>query len=251
MDSLLLEGGMRPALGRQGGKFYMYKKVINAFPADYEDTTYVEPFVGGGSIFFNKEPSKKEIINDFDTIMYDLYKIIKSNPKELMRRVNGEYTEKDFYDMKEMKPTSSIGKVAQYFLLKKLSYLGTGVIFDTTKKIKTIDKDFMPYHERLIHTTIRNEDYKKIINQYDSPNTFFYLDPPYENTAGTIDDYTDISFDEMKEILDGIKGRFLMSVNNSKRIRDLFRSYEITKVKTRYSLKKRFVTELLISNYKR
>ena len=242
-----MEGGNLPLIQRQGGKYRMYKKVIDAFPANYESMIYVEPFVGGGSVFFNKEPSKKEIINDFDGELIRLYQAVKKSPKELGDRINGVYTEEDFYELKQLKPTSDMGKVVKYYLLIFLSLYGNQRIFNY--KRGTVAKDFETYSDRLSSVSINNKDYKTIIHDYDSPNTFFYLDPPYENTGKTIDQYSDINFDELFDILSSIKGKFLLSVNNSKRIRDLFKNFHIRKATTVYSIKKQKVTELLISNY--
>lgn len=244
-------GGDRPLLRRQGGKYFSYEKVIQAFPDDYESMTYVEPFVGGGSIFFNKEPSTKEVINDFSDDLIRLYREVKKNPEELNRRINGTYTRKDFEKMKTLHPSSDLGKVVKQYLLSFLSYLGTGELFAPrqTSGSRIVKRDFQPYSERLSSVTILNQDYKKVIHDYDSPNTFFYLDPPYEDSEKTVSEYTDIDFDEMFRILSSIKGKFLMSVNNSKRIRDLFKGFTIKKMKTTYKLSPRPVVELLISNY--
>lgn len=245
-----LYGGEYPLIRRHGGKFAMYKKVVDAFPDDYESMTYAEPFVGGGSVFFNKEPSKKEIINDFDDDLVRLYRTVKKSPEELNRRINGSYTRKDFNKLKQLHPTSDIGKVVKQYLLSFLSFLGTGSLFEPRSGgVRKVERDFRPYSDRLSSVVIHNEDYKKVIHEYDSPNTFFYLDPPYEDTGKTLTQYSDIDFDEMADILSSIKGRFLMSVNNSRRIRDLFGRFNIKKATTQYKLKKRTITELLISNY--
>lgn len=245
-----MEGEARPPFSRQGGKYLLYKTVIANFPKDYQEMTYVEPFVGGGSVFFNTEPLKKSVVNDFDEVVVETYKALKNNPKELENRVNGTYNEKDFYEIKAMKPTSAMGRVVQSLLLQKLSYMGFRSTFDTTKgSKKVIDKDFQFYSDKLKNTTILNEDYKKVIQQYDSPNTLFYCDPPYEESNRTVREYKDISMDDFADLLSKIKGKFLVSINNSPRIRKLFSRYNIKKVKTYYSISKTHVTELLISNY--
>lgn len=240
-------GGRFPLIKRSGGKYAMYKKVIDAFPDNYESMTYVEPFVGGGSVFFNKEPSHKEIINDFDKDLFKLYQAVKKSPKELIDRINGSYTQEDFDELKQLNPTSDIGKVVKDYLLTFLSLYGTKRTF--LHKNPVVDKDFQTYSDRLSSVSILNKDYKKVIHDYDSPNTFFYLDPPYEDTEKNISQYSDINFDELFHILSSIKGKFLLSVNNSKRIRDLFKEFHIKTTTTRYSLKPRKVTELFISNY--
>lgn len=247
-----MDGCARPVISRQGGKFYSYKRIIPFFPDDYTDGLYVEPFVGGGSIFFNTEPTKS-VINDFDSDLISVYKIVKAEPEEVARRVNGTYVAKDFYEMREMKPSSEIGKVAQNLILTRLSFLSAKRVFKQHRdreKILTIDLDFKPYAERLADTTILNKDYQSVIRQYDSTKTFFYLDPPYENSTQTLDHYNDIDLENLRDILKQIKGRFLLSLNNSKTNRSLFKEFHITKLKTYYRLKGREVTELLISNYR-
>ena len=245
-----MEGEARPPFSRQGGKYLLYKTVIANFPKDYQEMTYVEPFVGGGSVFFNTEPLKKSVVNDFDELVVETYKALKNNPKELENRVNGTYNEKDFYEIKAMKPTSAMGRVVQSLLLQKLSYMGSGSVFRSpTSRAKVIDKDFQFYSDKLKNTTILNEDYKKVIQKYDSPTTLFYCDPPYEESNRTVKEYKDISMDDFADLLSKIKGKFLVSINNSPRIRKLFSRYNIKKVKTYYSISDTHVTELLISNY--
>jgi len=228
----------------------MYTQVIDSFPKNYENMVYVEPFVGGGSVFFNKEPSEKEIINDSDSELISLYKLVKKYPEELQEIINGHYTKKDFLQIKEFHPVSDIGKIIRKYILTLLSFMARERTFQgDDNKIRKVEKDFKSYSDRLSSVIILNKDYKKVIHDYDSPNTFFYLDPPYEDTNKTLSDYSDIDFDELFRILSSIKGKFLMSVNNSKRIRDLFKGFYIKKATTIYRLKHRKVVELLISNY--
>lgn len=244
-----MEGGVLPLIARQGGKYLLYKKIISEFPPNYEDMTYVEPFIGGGSVFFNKEESKKQIINDKDTTLYDFYILVKNKPKELEQLIHGLYNEDDFYEIKKTKPTSKTGIIVRMYLLKFLSYLGSGLSYNTTYPIRKVNKDFDFYSKKLRHTTILNKDYKTVIEKYDSENTFFYLDPPYELSTESISEYDNINLDELASILTRIKGLFLLSINNSKRTRTIFKSFNIKKVKTLYTLKRREMVELLISNY--
>jgi DNA adenine methylase len=237
-----------PLIKRQGGKYSIYKKVIKAFPDNYENMIYVEPFVGGGSIFFNKNPSKKEIVNDSDESLIRLYRVTKKSSEELANRINGSYTSEDFEELKQLKPTSDIGKVVKYYLLIFLSLYGITRTF-FRRGIRKVDKNFEFYSGRLSSAVILNKDYKQVILDYDSPNTFFYLDPPYENTGKSLSQYSDINFDELFHILSSIKGKFLLSVNSSKRILDLFKGFHILKITVLYRIKIKHVTELLISNY--
>jgi site-specific DNA-adenine methylase len=167
--------------------------------------------------------------------------------------VNGYYTESDFYRIKDSIPTTVFGKAVKDIQLTNLSYLGTKTTFDTTHLskdgTKLLDKDYSLYHEKLKKTTILNKDYLAVISKFDSPSTFFYLDPPYENSSKTIDAYTDIDLSNLAEVLKKIKGKFLLSINDSPNIRKLFKDFQMSKVSTVYALKKRKVVELFFTNY--
>ena len=236
---------MKPLVCRQGGKYRMYKTVIDSFPADYTDSIYVEPFVGGGSIFFNKKPSATEVINDLDTVLIALYRWVKENPSEIGQRINGLYTVDDFKRIKRETPDDLLDKAVQHYLLVKMSYNGFKTVFNG----RNPSKDFILYSERMKSATIHNTDYLQMIKEYDSPNTFFYLDPPYEESSKTLDEYRDINCQQLADVLSSIQGRFLLSINDSETIRALFKGFTIREVQTRYSIKKRHVTELIITNY--
>jgi DNA adenine methylase len=96
--------------------------------------------------------------------------------------------------------------------------------------------------------------YYKIIEKYGTPETFFYIDPPYwgcENDYGK-NIFSRTDFKMLAEILKNIKGRFILSINNVPEIRELFESFNIREVQTKYSVDKssvKPVTELLIINY--
>lgn len=245
-----LEGdGYNPVIAREGGKFRLYKKVIESFPDNYTDMIYVEPFVGGGSVFFNTEETKKKVINDLDSELIAVYRQVKKDASKLQKTINGSYTEEEFKKIKKANPTTQFGKVVKYILKHKLTYLYSGSSFDIRKS--NINLDLSYHHDVLKHTTILNEDYKKVIEDYDSPYTFFYLDPPYEGSDSSVKTYDNINLQEMADILSNIKGLFLVSINNSANVRKIFNKFYITKVKTVYSMKPRPIIELLISNYKR
>lgn len=114
------------------------------------------------------------------------------------------------------------------------------------------------YKARLEHATILNQDYRKVIKKYDSGKTFFFLDPPYEMSKGI--NYAKGSetfdFEELAKTLRGIKGDFLMTINDSPRIREVFREFKIYPyiVKGHHSetspIGSKDRKELLVSNYK-
>ncbi len=109
--------------------------------------------------------------------------------------------------------------------------------------------------DRLRHVIIENKDFESLIIQYDRPDAFFYLDPPYYETEGhyvvvfTKEDHT-----RLRNVLKNIQGKFLLSYNDCEFIRELYRDFYIesctraNNMALRYDNEAQF-PEVLISNY--
>lgn len=253
---MIVGNGLPSIVGRMGGKTRLKANIVNNyFPKDYEKMTYVEPFIGGGAVYFYKEPSVKEVINDIDPQLIQVYKGFKKyDGDKITKSVDGHYTKEEFIKLRDSKPTTEYAKFIRLLLLFKMSFFGKLRSYDNKGQIIRIYDD--RYKERLKNTTILNTTYKNVISKYDSPNTFFYLDPPYEGSDKGIYDFPDMDYEELAHILSSIKGKFLMSINVSPRIKQLFNKFKFQKVKTEYtsvsaskSEKSLEKTEYIISNY--
>lgn len=79
---------MKPVVKYPGSKWRMAKWIIEHFPSNYRNMTYLEPFFGSGSIFFNKDRSRIETINDLDSNVYNLFKVVREHPNELAQQIS-------------------------------------------------------------------------------------------------------------------------------------------------------------------
>ena len=70
-----------------GGKQALFKTIIKRFPSDYRRRMYVEVFGGGGTMLLNKDRSVKEIFNDANGNLINLYRVVRQQPEELMGRL--------------------------------------------------------------------------------------------------------------------------------------------------------------------
>lgn len=223
------EKPLMPLYGRIGSKRTFLKTIREIMP---EHSTYIEPFFGGGAVFWNKEKSKKEIINDIDPTVYqilrDLKKIDRDRVQEIGRSIPSSveaiqsFVDKDYNDIER-------NFVKNVFTLNNtFSNKGVGKIYKDRNPFNR--KDMNKYYERIKDAKVFNKDYKSIIRKYDAPDAFFFIDPPYEDSK-TLYKHESMDFNELKGVLDGIKGKFLLTMNYSKNIKDLFKDYTVWKVK--------------------
>jgi DNA adenine methylase len=239
---------MKPFFCRIGSKRDLAKRIIKLIP---EHSVYVEPFFGGGAVYFRKEPSEREVINDLDSDLIRDYKLLATiRSREFPKSLNTVTKIQRFVDNP---PNSQVADLT-YAILTRCNGFGgqegERMYTDSNpfSKLKKIDE----YQERMKNTKLLNKDYRTVIKQYDSPDTFFYLDPPYEDSADLYEEGS-MDYEDMRKRLDKVKGKWLLSINNSKYIRDVFKGYTmkriLVKAKSNNIIGGKNRTELLIANY--
>lgn len=240
---------MKKPFGRMGGKYKIVKELVSYIPTDIK--YFIEPFFGGGSVFFEKEkdPNVIEVINDLDPDVYKMLKGLQSRAKYINDNINRSITAKYFDSIKNKNDLISL--IEKY----KSSFNSRGIIYSNrNNKPKIIKLDFLPYKERLKNVIILNKDYRDVINKFNYKDAFFYLDPPYEITIDNSNyyNYHEVYPIDVLKICKTIKGRFLLSYNDSTNIRKLFKDFYIYKINIRYNTNENIniiKKELLISNY--
>lgn len=244
---------------RQGGKHYLTKDIIQHFPKNY--TTYVEPFIGAGHVFFSlpKENHRLEVINDLDKNIYFVLKDIQKTTADEIMSLDWKKSKKQFDLLKEFKPKNKIERLYRFLYLNKYSFSGHNNNYagknKPTFRPENLVKKLDAIKERLKNVVLLNQDYKTVIEKYDSENTFFYLDPPYYDVI--LDGYIhkDINPEDLLNVVKNIKGKFLLSYNDHPFIQELFKDYIIKNVSIRYASAISATNnpgktqELLIKNY--
>lgn len=244
---------MNPIIGYPGGKTKLKKEIIKYIPPH---KVYVEPFVGGGSVFFAKQPAEKEVINDIDKDLVRFYRYFKRRDVSV-KRCDMRPSRERFNRYKTQKPKTPQQYVCRYLYRNKWSYAGAGNHF--VKKIGDRHrgiKQITPEHKsRLSGVKIENKDFKQVVKENDSKNAFIYMDPPYPDTY----DYgkPPVDPEEVCKLAARAKGKVLISYNNHPAVRKAAKKYglKIKRIRTRYTMGSdmsdggRVVTELLISNY--
>lgn len=249
--------GMRAWYARLGGKSRLAKRLYSMFPPHDSYTTYIEPFFGAGWVFFEKDPSVKEVVNDLDKDIYYAMKDIKSISTDVIENMDFSPSKKTFTELKNSKPTTLSSRFYRFLYLKWSSFSSDMTTYHATKaksmnsRKKTLLRRLPQIQERLKGVVILNQDYKKVITKYDSPQSFFYIDPPYLDVNVREYKHQTITIDELVSLLSKLKGKFMLSYNDHPTIRKAFRQFRIQTIDTVYQIggERRPIKELVITNY--
>ncbi len=213
---------MKTPITYYGGKQLLASKVIELIP---EHKLYCEPFIGGGAVFFQKEPSPVEVINDTNHELINFYEVCKRDFTTLEKEVSISLHSRDLHRKARVIHENpdmfdSIKRAWAVWVLANQSY---GAMLDgsfgydrsgtTTKKITNKREAFnIDYAIRLQNCQIECTDALKIIKSRDTKESFFYCDPPYIGTdMAHFDGYLDDDFMDLINILENIEGKFLLS----------------------------------------
>jgi DNA adenine methylase len=216
-----------------GGKQKLLSEILPLIP---EHVLYCEPFCGGAAVFFSKQPSKVEVINDTNQELINFYKVVQNDfvglEKEIRISLHSRRLHKDakvtyenphlFSDLKRAWAVWVLA--AQSFASMLDGTWGYDIKKgSTTKKISNKRESFTEeFAYRLQNVQIECTDALRIINSRDSKDSFFYVDPPYYNSdCGHYDGYSKDDFESLLKHLEKLEGKFLLSSYPS----DLLKEY--------------------------
>lgn len=249
---------LKPPICRVGGKSKLRNTIIEMIP---KHTCYVELFFGAGWVYFGKEESKVEVINDIDSELVNLFKTIKYHSPEIERLLQYEFSGRDIFE--EYKNCSieyltEIHRAIRFLYLITQSFAGKGKVYGygtTTKPSQHIFKEVLgEIRERLKNTYVENLSFEKIIDKYDREHSFFFCDPPYFETSGYDNKFGEEEHIILLDKLKNLKGKFLLTINDHPKVREWYKDFNIKEVEVNYSVSKDEkgrgkYKELIITNY--
>lgn len=249
---------LKPPICRMGGKSKLRKTIIDMIP---EHTCYVELFFGAGWVYFGKELSKVEVINDIDKELINLFKMIKHHAPEIERMLEYEFSGRDMfqeYKNYTIEHLTEINRAVRFLYLITQSFAGKGQHYGygtTNIPSQQIYKNVLTdLKERLRNTYVENLSFEKIIDKYDREHTFFFIDPPYFETTGYEDKFGQEHHLLLRDKLTNLKGKFLLTINDHDSTREWYKDFNIKEVEVNYSVSKdhkdkQKYKELIITNY--
>ena len=213
-------------------------------------TTYAEPFVGMGGIFLRRSTRPKaEVINDRGRDIANLFRILQRHYPQFLDCLRFQLTTRcEFERLVRVDPETltDLERAARFLYLQRTAFGGkvSGRNFGVAREraarfnLTTLEPMLEDLHSRLSGVVIECLDWSAFIPRYDSAETLFYLDPPY---WGCEDDYgkamfARADFQRMAELLAGIRGRFILSLNDLPEVRDTFAGFDLTEVRTTYTI---------------
>jgi DNA adenine methylase len=258
---------VQPVAAYIGGKRQLAKTIVPLI-AQIPHTTYAEAFVGMGGIFLRRDAKpKSEVINDRSRDVSNLFRILQRHYQPFIEHLKYGLTGRaEFNRLLDSPPhtLTDLERAARFLYLQRTAFggkvsgrnfgvsVGMPSRFSFTRLLPVLED----VYERLADVVIEDLDYKDFIARYDSAETLFYLDPPYFGNEGDYgrDLFDRAEFEKMAAILKGIKGRFILSLNNRPEVRKIFSGFHAVPVKTTYTIaagnRAKEVGELLISNVK-
>jgi DNA adenine methylase len=247
-----------------GGKSKLVNKLIPQFP---EHKGYVEVFGGSAILLLTKDPSKWEILNDFDSNLMNFWSVVQKAHDQFIKSFEWEVVSRErFMEYKEKYKNNSfedsIERAKAFYYLVKAGF-GADMknpVFGTGKdrnrlRLEQVEDDIKTAHKRIQKVTIENKSFEDLFRIYDSEDTFFYLDPPYRKTKEyATGKFTDEQYEKMRNCCANAKGKWMITINNDEYIKELFKDFNIMDHEVFYSVCKTDngrvnFKELIITNY--
>lgn len=194
-------------------------------------TLYVEPFAGGfgcGFKLMEQGYLGKSVLNDKNYFVYNFWRCIKDDYTQVIKNINKLLSEISIYKYDDImeKYKQSTDKYMQaayeFVYAKRMNPFN-----NTINSLNTVvnEASFIDSSIRLIDTDIENIDYKDIILKYDSDNTLFMMDPPY-NVSNVNRYYGNGNYgfdhDELRNIVSSIKGKWVVRYNDNEVTNSLY-----------------------------
>lgn len=221
---------LKPIIKTTNNKNYLISWVLEKFPENYREMTYVEPFVGSGGLFLAKEPSLEEVINDKDENIIEIWQAIRDDNKAFCSKLKRiKYEEKTFENYKNKKEKDDLNRAVIEFALRQMSKSGMKKIFNPKEKKVKKFSDYWPdlfnkikeIEKRLKNTFILNMNAVNLLDAFSNKNTLVYCDPPdLKDKQMSSEEHVKLS-----ESLNNFRGKVIIIGQNNALYKRLYKSW--------------------------
>jgi len=201
-----------------GGKRRLAPTIASLLPPH---RTYVEPFAGGAQVFFHKQPSHIEVLNDLDEEVVNFLRVCQQHVEELIRWLKWTAASRRLFEIfstQRPEALTDIQRAAKFLYVQKNAFGGRRhrqtFAYAVTSKVRysadRLTASLERAAARLSKVQLECLPYEQILARYDRPGTLFYCDPPYWSVALYKHNFVDHDFEELARRLRQIRGTFLL-----------------------------------------
>ncbi len=221
----------------------MIKELIATLPPH---RVYVEVFGGAGNLLLNKQPSPLEVYNDYNGELVNLFRTVRDHPVEFQNRLGYLVYSRGWYNLFrqatiEGKHQDLVERAIAFYYLLEGGFAGKwyagwayGLTCDRNNSWHPKPGEILEISKRLGDVYIDQLDFKACIEHWDSPETLFFCDPPYmtahhhdKTPTHYYGPFPEERHRELAAILHRIKGKFLMTYDDTPLVRELYGDCEI------------------------
>lgn len=223
-----------------GGKSLASSEIVNYIP---KHKTFIEPFCGAAWVFFKKPLVNVNVLNDKNKNLVNLFRVVKSHKDEFLRLFNllpvgTEEFQQFKFELYNDTYLTDIERGIRYLYLISLSFSSrvdessnyypgkSNHIKITPESVEAKLNDALT---KLKYAIVENLDFVECFEKYDDEKSFFFVDSPYygkENYYGK-NLFKRDDFYVLRDILKNLKGKFLMTLNDTPEVRDIYKDFII------------------------
>jgi len=211
--------GVRPAFSYYGGKATLCRRILQMSPPH---NVYVEGYAGGLSVLLNKFKCDLEIACDISPELINFYHVLIATPEKIIERVQQiPFGKMTFYAARAAKNKGDeLTRAVNFLIRQRMSYSGCGMTWaegdGKEGSWETLPYDLPVVANRLKDVKIVLRKAYDVIQEYDSTETFFYLDPPYYNATRVsknvyVCEMTEMDHLRLLRLIKNIKGHVILS----------------------------------------
>ncbi|MCT4544607.1 MAG: DNA adenine methylase [Vallitalea sp.] len=254
-----------------GAKWSLAKEIIRLMPSH---KIYLEPFFGSGAVFFNKPVVNTEILNDLDSEVVNLFKVVRDCPDQLANTIyytpysREEYKNSYSRNEKELNPVeqarqfiirSNMARAGMQYYSSSWRHAGPVLGAKCDRRVtgdwNKVPKRILEASDRLKDAEIENTDAIELIKKYNHKDCLIYVDPPYllstrRQRYYNVEMTEDKEHEELIKVLLKHTGPVLLSGYNSDLYNDLLTGWSRYEFKT-YAEQGKERIEVIWSNHEK
>lgn len=233
-----------PPLRWTGSKWQLADWIISQFPPHH---LYCEPYMGGAAIFFRKERSKIEVLNDLDGDVVNFFTILRTRTAELIEAITLTPYARAEYELAYQPCDDPLERARRFYVCSRQSfgaYAGKKTGWRTQKNLNrgtSITREFKRMNgllkaaDRLKDAQLECDTALAVIERYDSPRALFYVDPPYVLSSRSqgaerhryAHEMSDDDHRQLAAVLHQVQGMVLISGYDSLLYQELYAGWRV------------------------